>query len=140
MLDDQRCLSTLEPWLDLSVLLLTLVTATRCLSVSRRRTTTNSLLLVHGTWSVGEAAEDGRISGLERETGEVGSQRRYGGIDGRPAAQRRAEGRDSRRHRRGKGAVAVSLEVDAGDLQATVTNFLEVPALAQECQSGAVDA
>jgi hypothetical protein len=78
---------------------------------------------VHSAWGVGEAAEDRRISGLERETGEVGGQRRDGSIGGRPAAQRRAEGGDSGRHRRGKGAVAVSLEVDTGDLQVDSDQF-----------------
>jgi hypothetical protein len=92
MLDDQRCLTTLEPRLDLSMLLLTLVTTTRCLSVSGRGTTTNSLLLVNGASVVGETAEDRRISGLEGEAGEVGGQRRHGSIGSRPAAQRRAEG------------------------------------------------
>lgn len=72
MLDDQRSLTTLEPRLDLSVLLLTLVTSSRRLSVARRGTATDSLLDVHGARVVGEAAEDGGISGLERQAGEVG--------------------------------------------------------------------
>ena len=57
------------------MLLLTLVTTTRCLSVSGRGTATDSLLVVNGAGVVGEAAEDGSVSGLEGETGEVRSQR-----------------------------------------------------------------
>lgn len=91
---------------------------------------------MNGTWVVGEATEDGRISGLEREPGEVGGQRRHRSLGCRPAAQRCAEGGDSRRHCRGKGAVAVSLRLMLAISKSTVTNFLEV--LAQECQSGAV--
>lgn len=53
------------------MLSLTLVTSTGCLSVTGRRTTTDSLLLVHGAGSVGEAAQDGGISGLKRQAGEV---------------------------------------------------------------------
>ena len=93
---------------------------------------------MNGAWVVGEAAEDGRISGLEREAGEVGGQRRDRSLGGRPTAQRRAEGGNSRRHGRRKGAVAVSLRLMLAISKSTVTNFLEV--LAQECQSGAVDA
>jgi hypothetical protein len=125
MLDDQRCLATLEPRLDLSMLLLTLVTTTRCLSVSRRRTTTNSFLHMNSTGSVGETAEDRRIAGLEGEAGEVRGQRRYGSIAGCSAAQRRAKGGDSRRHRRRRGAVAVVSSLMMAISKSTV-NFLEV--------------
>lgn len=117
MLDDQRCLTTLEPRLDLSMLLLTLMTTTRCLSVSGRGTTTNSFLHVNSTGGVGETGEDRRIAGLEGEAGEVRSQRRDGSVAGRSAAQRRAERGDSRRHRRRRGAVAASVEFDDGDLE-----------------------
>lgn len=127
MLDDQRCLTTLEPRLDLSMLLLTLVTTASRLSVSGRGTAADSFLVVNGAGVVGEAAEDGSMAGLEGEAGEVRGQRRHGSIGGYPAAQGCAEGRNPRRHRReGRGAVAVAFEVDAGALETvSASNFLE---------------
>lgn len=74
------------------MLLLTLVTTTSRLPVSGRGTATDSLLVVNSAGVVGEAAENGSVTGLEGEAGEVRGQRRHGGIGGCPAAQGRAEG------------------------------------------------
>lgn len=74
VLDNQRCLSTLEPRLDLSMLALTLVTPPRRLAMARRRTTANTLPILDGALVVPEVAQDRGMARLDREAGEAGRQ------------------------------------------------------------------
>lgn len=64
MLHNQRRLTTLEPSVDFAVLLLTLVTSSRCLAMPGRRATTNALLVMDCPLGVRQAAEDGSRSSL----------------------------------------------------------------------------
>ena len=108
MRHDQGRLTTLEPRVDLAVLLLTIMTSSRGLSVTRRGTTTDSLLLVEGAGVVGEVAENRGVSGLERQAGEVGRQGGDRGICRCPTAQRSAGREESGRHGRGAEAAVVT--------------------------------
>jgi hypothetical protein len=75
LLLDQRCLTTLKPRLDFAMLPLTLVTSSRRLAMSRRRTASDTFSLLNSALNVGETGKDGRLSGiLERETSERGRQ------------------------------------------------------------------
>lgn len=77
--DDQRRLTTLEPWVDLSFGLLTIHTTTRSLAIARRGTATLADALVVGAPVVGQAGEDGCASGLDGEGGEEGNEGRRRG-------------------------------------------------------------
>ena len=59
MLHNQRCLAALKPRVNLAVLLLALMASSRRLSVPRRRSAANALLLMNRPLVVREAAEDG---------------------------------------------------------------------------------
>ena len=74
--DDQGRLTTLEPWVDLSLGLLTIHTTTRGLAIAGRGTATLADALVVGALVVGQAGEDGCASGLDREGGEEGNEGR----------------------------------------------------------------
>lgn len=75
MADSQRRLTSLEPRIDLAMLSLTLVTTTRCLSVTRRGTAAYADALVVRALVLGKVREDGGAASLgpDRE----GGQERY---------------------------------------------------------------
>jgi hypothetical protein len=91
MADDERCLATLEPRLDLSMLFLTLVTATGRLAVAGRGTATSPDALVVGALVVGKTGEDRCASCLHREGGKERDQAGWPGrgLNCRSAAPRR---------------------------------------------------
>lgn len=62
----QRCLTTLEPRRHLSMLLLTLVTASRRLSLARRRAPTNTYASVVRSRIIGQRREDGGAPSLQK--------------------------------------------------------------------------
>lgn len=81
--DNLRRLATVEPGGHLSVLLLTLVTAARGLSLAGGGTTTASDSLVVGAQGVGERGEDVGVASLCLELGEKEGERRGRGGGGR---------------------------------------------------------
>ena len=91
MAENQWCLTTLEPGIDLAMLLLTLVTATRRLAVAGRGTATLPDALVVGAFVVREAGEDGCAPCLHRQRSKEGDEtgRLRGDVNSRSAASRR---------------------------------------------------
>lgn len=73
MLEDQRCLTTLEPWIDAATSFSALLTTTGRLALAGRGTTTFSNALVVSTLIVGETGEDRGASRLHRQGSEEGN-------------------------------------------------------------------